>query len=439
MNSTLQRPLSFKLAAIAAAFLATLAVFMLLARGQSPGVPAARDVAPLPPSASTDQLIAGYQRLARAEPGDASNFAGLAGAYLQKVRETADPSFYVRAEAALGRGERADPRNYKVLAGLGTLALARHDFRGGLRDGLAARRANPASNLSFPVIVDALVELGRYDRAGRELQAFVDRKPALASYARVSYFRELHGDLAGAEQAMRLAVSAGSAAGGENVSYVQTLLGNLEFDRGRVGSAGRAFRMALRSFPDYAGAQAGLARVEAARGATGPAIRRYRRLVARLPLPEYVVALGELELAAGRTAQGRRDLALVRVEERLLQANGVNTDVELAVFEANHGSPRAAVGLARRAWARAPSVRSADALGWALTRAGRPREGLVWARRALRLGSADPSFLHHAGMAALAAGDRADARGWLTASLARNPRWSPYHAPKARRALEGLR
>ena len=172
-----------------------------------------------------------------------------------------------------------------MLAGLGTLALARHDFRGGLREGLAARRANPASNLSFPVIVDALVELGRYDEAGRELQAFVDRKPALASYARVSYFRELHGDLAGAEEAMRLAVSAGSAAGGENVAYVQTLLGNLEFDRGRVGAAGRAYRTALHSFPSYAAAQAGLARVEAARGATGAAIRRYRRLVAAPAAP----------------------------------------------------------------------------------------------------------------------------------------------------------
>jgi tetratricopeptide (TPR) repeat protein len=267
----------------------------------------------------------------------------------------------------------------------------------------------------------------------------VDRKPALASYARASYFRELHGDLAGAEEAMRLAVSAGEAAGGENVAYVRTLLGNLELDRGRVGPAGRAYRTALRSFPGYAAAAAGLARVEAARGETGAAIRRYRRLVARLPLPEHVIALGELELATGRTAAGRRDLALVRAEERLLQAGGVNTDVELAVFEANHGSPRAAVALARRAWAQAPSVRSADALGWALTRAGRPREGLPWARRALRLHSVDPSFLQHAGFAALGAGDRADARRWLAASLARNPRWSPYHAPKARRALEGLR
>ena len=94
--------------------------------------------------------------------------------------------------------------------------------------------------------------------------------------------------------------------------------------------------------------------------------------------------------------------------------------------------------LATRAWRDAPSVRSADALGWALTRAGHPPEGLAWARRALRLGSVDPAFLYHAGMSALAAGDRANARSWLRASLARNPGWSPLYAPRARRALEGL-
>src|SRR5439155_1375093 len=110
------------------------------------------------------------------------------------------------------------------------------------------------------------------------------------------------------------------------------------------------------------------------------------------------------ELAARRPAAARRDLALVGAEIRLLRAAGVNTDVELALYEADHGSPRRGIVLARRALAQAPSVRSADALGWSLARAGRPREGLSWLRRALRLGSRDPSFLYHAGAAAAEAG-----------------------------------
>jgi tetratricopeptide (TPR) repeat protein len=220
---------------------------------------------------------------------------------------------------------------------------------------------------------------------------------------------------------------------------VQTLLGNLQLDRGRIGAAGAAYRLALARYPKYVPAEAGLARVEAARGRFAPAIRRYRSIVARLPLPEHVVALGETELAAGRPAAARRDLALVGIEQRLLQRSGVNTDTELALFEANHGDPARAVALGRRAWAAAPSVRSADALGWSLTRAGHPAEGLRWAIRALRLGSVDPAFLYHAGTSAMATGRSDLARRFLARSLARNPGWSPLYAPRAERALEALR
>jgi hypothetical protein len=83
-------------------------------------------------------------------------------------------------------------------------------------------------------------------------------------------------------------------------------------------------------------------------------------------------------------------------------------------------------------------VRSADALGWALTSAGRPAKGLRWARRALALGSRDPLFLYHAGKSAQAAGRAALARAYLSESLALNPRFSPLYAPRAERALKEL-
>jgi tetratricopeptide (TPR) repeat protein len=437
---TLTRPNLFKLIAVAATFVAALGAFALVTRFDGgtarSGLPAA-DVAVPRPGAPTDERIRGYQAAVRAAPGDAALRAVLAGAYLQKVRETGDSGFYVRADAVLRRARALAPSDYRVLTASGTLALARHDFSGGLAYGLAARRANPASDAPYAVIVDGLVELGRYAQAGRELQRFVSAKPALASYSRVSYLRELHGDLAGAAEAMALAVSAGGDTA-ENAAYVQTLLGTLEFDRGRLGAARRAYRLGLVRFPGYVPADAGLARVDAAEGRTGPAIRRYREVVGRLPLPEYVVALGETEQAAGDAVQARNDLLLVGAEERLLQANGVNTDIDLALFEANHGSATRAVTVARRAWSSAPSVRAADALGWALTAAGRPRDGLAWAHRALGLGSRDATFLYHAGMSARAAGDRAAARGYLRAALAGNRRFSPLYAPRARRALEAL-
>ena len=169
----------------------------------------------------------------------------------------------------------------------------------------------------------------------------------------------------------------------------------------------------------------------------GRAIAARRRIADRLPLPEYVIALGEAELAAGRVAAGRRDLALVGAEERLLRAAGVDTDVELAIFEADHGDRQRAVALARRAWAQAPSVRAADALGWSLTRAGDPREGLRWARRALRLGTLDPLLRAHAGLSALAAGRRAEGRRQIRTAFAHGLGGWPWQAQRARRALAG--
>jgi tetratricopeptide (TPR) repeat protein len=287
------------------------------------------------------------------------------------------------------------------------------------------------------VLVDANIELGRYQEAEKVLQRMVDLKPNLDSYARVAYLRELRGDLDGASEALTLATSAGGE-GPENVAFVQSLLGNLTLAQRRSERALLAFRAALVKVPRYAPAQAGLARVDIAAGRPEIAIKRLRAVVARDPKQEYVVLLGELELAGGQTQAARRTLAQVPVELKLLESAGENTETEKALFEADHGSVARAVTAGRAAWANAPSVRAADALGWALTRAGNPREGLKYARHALRLGSRDPSFLFHAGMSAKAAGRDDEARRWLQTALANNPAFSPLHATTARKALAAI-
>jgi tetratricopeptide (TPR) repeat protein len=423
------------------AFVAMLAI-LVIALGHAGGGRAAADPARMRlgapdaprPGASTDERIRALQAAVRAHPRSAGGYVLLAGAYRQKVRETGDGAYYAKAGGLLHRALALAPGDAGALTERAALELSRHDFRAGLRDALAARRAAPDVAKPFGALVDALVELGRYGPAARALQRMVDRRPDLAAYARVSYFRELHGDIPGAIVAMRLAVSAGGGVP-ENTAYAQALLGDLELARGRRATAAAAYRQALGLVPGHPAAEAGLARVQVARGDLDGAIRRLSRLVGRLPFPQYVVALGEAELAAGRAAAAARHLALVPVEQRLLAARGVNTDAELALFEADHGSPRRAVAPARSAWAAAPSVRSADALGWALTRSGDARSGVRWARRALRLGSRDAMFLYHAGMAARAAGERSAARRWLAGALAGNRRFSPVYGPRAARAL----
>src|SRR5215218_2042670 len=217
------RPNLLKLLAPLAAFACGLALFLTLR--PAPDVDMTRGATgaavDVPPGASTDQRIAILQRGARDGIAGAEDYASLGDAYLQKAREDGDPGYYTRAERSFDAAFQPDARNPTAVLGAATLAGLRHDFRKQLRLGVDARRLR-AGLAALPVIADAEIELGRYGRAERTIQAMIDRKPNLTSYARASYYRELAGDLSGAVAAMRLAASAGGSP--ENAGYVQVLL-----------------------------------------------------------------------------------------------------------------------------------------------------------------------------------------------------------------------
>ena len=87
--------------------------------------------------------------------------------------------------------------------------------------------------------------------------------------------------------------------------------------------------------------------------------------------------LGDLQRAAGRPAEARRQYALIGVIQRLLVANGVDTDLETALFDVDHGIRlRASLALARRAQRERPSIDGDDVLAWALARTGHCGEAL---------------------------------------------------------------
>jgi hypothetical protein len=154
----------------------------------------------------------------------------------------------------------------------------------------------------------------------------------------------------------------------------------------------------------------GLARADAAGGDLGRAAVRLRRAAARLPRTSTLLLLADVERTLGKRDEAGAALAAVKAQQRLYRQARTLPDAEAVIAEADHGSPARAVQLGRRVWDATPSVRSADALGWALTRAKRPRAGYAFARRALRLGSRDPLFHQHAGVAARRAGLRSEAK-----------------------------
>jgi tetratricopeptide (TPR) repeat protein len=412
---------------------------------EAPGASAVDRLVGLPerPETALDARIRMLQETLRGDDERAKGLAAtmLGQAYLQKARETGDPGYYPKAEIlfqqALGRGSD----DVEAMVGLGTLALARHQFVEALAWGQRARALDPHHAPAFGVIGDAQVELGRYDDAVKTVQAMVDLRPDLGSYSRVSYIRELLGDRDGAVAAMEQAATAGSGYT-ENVAWANVQLGNLSFDGGEIDNAAHDYAAALAAVPDYAPALAGQARVAAARGNLDTAAALYDRAVHALPLPEFVIGYGDVLSAAGRQDEANAQNALVTAIQQIHAANGVDTDLELALFTADHGRPEdlpQAVEQARAQVAVRPSIVAWDALAWTLYRSGDLDGAAGASEEALRLGTQNALMQFHAGMIAAARGETAQAIAFLESALELNPHFSLRFAPEARTTLERLR
>jgi tetratricopeptide (TPR) repeat protein len=387
-----------------------------------------------PPGPGGSKVIGDLEAAVQAAP-DPKALTQLGFAYQQRWRETADASFLPRSETALGRALRLDPRNGNAVLGLGSVALIRHEFRVALAYGRRTQRLLVGSGRPQGVIGDALVELGRYDEAFRAFELMVTRLPGLASYARVAYARELTGDPGGARAAMRLALAA-AAGQPEATAWAHVELAKLDLVRGRVTAAAGGAHRALRAFPGYPAARITLARAEAARGRLERAIGEAQRAAEAVPTVESVALLADLLDRAGRRAEARRQRETVAILQKLLGANGVQVDLESAVYRADYRiRPAETVGLARRARQARPSIYGDDALAWALARAGRCAEALRYAERALRLGTQDPLLYFHRGYAEGCAGNRAAMRAWYTRALALSNAFSVRWAPVARAAI----
>jgi tetratricopeptide (TPR) repeat protein len=382
---------------------------------------------------STASLVLQLQSTLQASPKDEHSWVLLGLAYEQRARETGDPSYYTKADGALHRALALDSKDYLVYNGLGSLALSRHRFADALALGRKAHDLSPTTASNYGVIGDALVELGRYREAFHAFDTMARLRPSLAAYARVSYGRELIGHTEAAIRAMKLAVDAATDTQ-EPTAWTRVQLGKLYFNHGRIDAAEREFRLANAFFPHYAYGLDALAQTEAARGRYRSAIALEQQAVDIVPLPQYVALLGDLYRVSGHAKLARRQYALIGAIEKLLNANGVRTDLEIGLFEVDHGIrlPHA-LELARIGQRERPSIDGDDVLAWALARNGQCAAALPYSKLALRLGTQDALKFFHRGMIERCLGHHATARTWFRRALALNPHFSVLWAPVARR------
>jgi len=391
----------------------------------------------------SDQAIARLQLLAESSPQNSESLAALGFAYLQKARESGDPAFYGKADGVFQKTLSLEPAIPFGLLGASAVSLGRHDFQQALAWADHAFEAAPGDPDAYAARGDALVELGRYEEALDAYQGMLDARPDINAYLRVAYLRELHGDSDGAIETMLEAIEAARPTG-ETAAWARLQLANLYFNTGDLEEAKAQYEASLQAFPGYVHALAGLARIAAVNGDYADAIDLYDRVVTRQPVLEYVAALGDVYHAAGRDAEAQRHYGLVTAIESIYKTNGINTDLEMALFLADHPSAEGhieeAVTQARAVYETQPgSIRANDVLSWALYQGGRYEEALVYSQQAVRLGTQDPILLFHAGTINYRLGNDATARDYLERTLGANPRFSVLHTQEATVALAELK
>ncbi|MEU7661341.1 tetratricopeptide repeat protein [Streptomyces lincolnensis] len=409
----------------------------------APGARAHAAVAAGVPASLPDlaTLIGEREARLRARPKDAVSWAVLGSAYVERGRRTADARYYPRAERALRMSLKVRARgNAQALGGLAALANARRDFRAARGWAEAARTAEPGRWTTYPLLIDAYRGLGDHEAARASLDRLRELRsgPAVMVWAAAVYRDQGWREDAAAQLADAVA---GARTPAERAAYLERA-GQLAWERGDREDALGHFRRALRIDPDQRAAQAGQGRALAALGRTTEALNAYRAALAGQPSPQYALELGELyeSLGLGRAARAQYDLLRARV--RGAAAGGADEELVLGRFEADHGDPAAAVRRLRAQWARQPGVEVADALGWALHRAGDDEEALRFAGIATDAtkggGVRSAPYAYHRGMIERELTRYGPARRHLQEALRINPYFSPVHARTVREALTEL-
>lgn len=390
-----------------------------------------------PTLTKTDKAIEGLEQRLKREPKNSNVYVALANAYLQKVREDADTSYYSKIERLLDHTDTLGKNNSEVLEIKAFLAYGRHDFYKGMDFAQQAVTLNPRKASHYGALADGQIELGKYDEAVESVQKMVDIRPDLSSYNRVAHLRELFGDIDGAKNALMLAISAG-ATSSENVAFSQVELGKL-YLRSDLKKSAQLFEKALLTHKDYPPAFAGLGRIAFANNENEKAKEYFKKAFAILPIAQYAIDLRDLYFVTGNKAKSDQYFELAKLAYQQSISDGVNTDLEYSLFLADSGqNVSEAFEKAQNAYKNRPTIYSADVLAWSLYKNNNADASQQYTTESLRLGEFDPLLLFHAGMIADRNGNKIEAKRLLKKAIALHPHFSLLYSKMAKTKIEEL-
>ena len=352
-----------------------------------------------------DNEIARQQTLIRS--GSTSGLERLGWTFVKKARITFDASYYNLAEqcAACMDASGAKGPDALLLRAHALQSLHRFNEAEEVARELVSTRERP---FDYGVLGDVLIDQGKVREGAAAYQKMIDLRPDLQSYARAAHVRWLTGDLNGAIELMRLAITGSSPNDAEAAAWAYVRLALYELQQGAAKQALASCSAALTLKSDYAPALFTRGRVLLALHRPSEAVVELKRAAELNPLPEYQWALAD-----ALTLTGDHDRAK-EIEAKIIDRGATEDPRAFSLFLATRGeNVGQAVQLTQQELTNRGDVFTHDALAWALAVAGRIAEAQQHARQALSEGTVDARLFLHAGIIAELNNDNTQAKRWL--------------------------
>jgi tetratricopeptide (TPR) repeat protein len=373
-----------------------------------------------------------------AEPGSPDAYVQMAQLFMNEARISGDhPYYYPAALKLLDRAIDIDANNFGALISLGSIQLSLHQFKDAAITGKKAIAIAPYSNYPWGILCDASLELGDYKTAVLAADSMVSIRPDLRSYARVSYLREVHGDINGAIEAMEMAVKAG-VPGREEKAWARNTLGNMYLDQGKLKEAEMQFASALAERPNYAFALGGIARVRAAQKSYDAALMLLDSASDLVPEFSFVQLKADILHVQGKLQDEATTIAAIETMLAEDEASGHAMDREFAMLYATRGiKTEKAEAYAHKEYQKRPdNVSAAFSLAIACFRAGKLDEADGYMKRILAMNSNNAEQLAYSGLITSAKGNVDAGKVLLTKALKINPYLNPLLLAEVKAALK---
>ncbi len=381
-----------------------------------------------------------YETEIRRKPKVVKNYVELANVFLQESRVTGNHHEYIpKAQEMIDAALSLEPENFEALLANASIMLTLHQFSEAKRLANIAIAQNPYSAFAHGVLADAHTELGEYEDAVKASDKMLSLRPDLRAYARASYLRELHGDLDGAIEAMRLAADAG-VTGHENHAWALYHLGMLYFQKGKLDTATYIFKGILEERPNYSYSLSGLAQINSARKNYAEAVTLLRQALTLTPEHVFLEQLADAYRFSGDLDRADSTAQEVLKTFGQHEKGGWNINREFAMFCANHDmNLAAALKRAKTEYeARPDNIDVQETYAWLLYKNGQPHEAAPIIERAMKLNTRRATLFYHAGMIYFAANQPGKAQTHLQRAFAENLSIYPLYLATAQKTLAQL-